>query len=62
MTLAGMPLAEPLGDENVDRLPEQFLAWIPKEPLGLRIHEHDGAVRVDDDHCVGRRFEQPAKQ
>ena len=49
-------------DEHFNQLPKQLFTRITEELLGLGIHQHDGSAFVDDDHRVGRRFQQSAKQ
>src|SRR6266545_1934031 len=52
--------AEALGDEDFDRLADQFLAHIAKETLRLSIDEHDAPVLADDYHRIRRGVQQPA--
>ena len=48
-----------VGDQDLHRLPDQFLPVIPEQPLGLRVDQGDPAVILDADHRVRCRFQQP---
>jgi hypothetical protein len=50
-----------LGDEQLDPLPDQLLAAVAEQLLGLRVDQQDTAVAVDDHHRVRRRLEQTAE-
>ncbi len=52
---------EALGNEDFDRLAEQFMASVAKEFLGLGIDEDDPAIFIDDHDRVGGGFEQSAE-
>ena len=47
-----------VGHEDLDRRPEQLVAQVPEEPLGLRVDEADHALPVDADDRVGGRLQQ----
>ena len=49
------------GDQGLDRLPDQLLAPVSEELLGLRVDERDTAVGADHDHGVGCGLEEVAK-
>src|SRR5689334_10065841 len=53
-----VPVAEPLGQQHLDRLADELLPVPAEERLGLAVDEHDAPVPVDDDHAVGGRLEQ----
>src|SRR4029077_11949673 len=53
--------AEPLGNEDFDRLAQQFLARVAKELLSLGIDEDDPAILVNNYDGIGSGFEQSAK-
>jgi hypothetical protein len=55
---AGVTTPESLRYQDFKRLPKQLIAAVPEEPLGLRIHQHDAAQRVDDHDRVGDELEQ----
>src|SRR5581483_9293084 len=52
--ITGMRVAQALGQQTLDRLPEQFRAPVAEERLELAVHEHDASLLVDHDHR-GRR-------
>src|SRR5439155_12200546 len=56
--VAGMLAAKTLRDQNLDFLAEELLAGITEQLLGLRVHEHDAAITIDNDDGVGRGFQQ----
>ncbi len=47
-------------DDRLDLLPQQFVAAVPELPLRLKVQQNNVAVPVHHDHCVRRRFQQPA--
>ena len=59
--VGGVRGAEPLRDEGLDALPEQLLAGVAEELLGLGVHEDDLPAPVGDHHRVGRRLEEAAE-
>ena len=48
-------------DQHLDALAQQFGAGIAEELFGLSVHQRDFSLVVDDDHRVGRGFEQRAE-
>src|SRR5438445_371064 len=50
--------AEPLGHEDLDRASKQLLTLVAEEPFGLRVHEDDLPLAIDDHDGIGRRLEQ----
>src|SRR5262245_64814391 len=50
--------AETLGQENLERLPENLIACIAEHALRRRIDERDPAVAVDQHDALRRRFEK----
>ena len=59
--VAGVPAAETLGDQHLDRPAEQLAPRIPEQPLGLGVHQDDLALAIDDDHGVRCGLQQPAE-
>ena len=57
-----MVLTETLRHKDLDRFSQKFLAPIAEQSLCLGIHQHDSSRLVDDDHRIGRRFQEPAEQ
>ena len=53
--------AEPLGHQDLDLPPQQLLAGVAEERLGLGVDQDDPAGRVDDHHRVGGRLQEPAE-
>jgi hypothetical protein len=53
-----MPAGKARRNQYVDRLADQFLPLVPKEPFGLAIDQQHPAVAVRDDHRVGRRVKK----
>src|SRR4029450_5036791 len=51
--------SEPIGDEDFDRVSEEFRAPIAEDPFRLRVDQDDVAALVDDDNSVRRRFQEP---
>jgi hypothetical protein len=47
-----MSIAEPLRDQQLDGLPEEFVALEPEHALSLGVHHLDRALRVDHHHRV----------
>ncbi len=56
-TMAGVDGAEPLGDKQLDGIPQQLIPGVPEQPLRLGVHQCDAAVAVYDDHGIGHRLE-----
>ena len=56
---AGMGGLDGVGDQDLDRLPGQFLARVPEQPLGLGVHQHDPPAGVHAHRRVRRRLQQP---
>ena len=48
-----------VGDQDLDRLPGQFLARVPEQPLGLGVHQHDLPTGVHAHRRVRCRLQQP---
>jgi hypothetical protein len=61
VAVSAVPLAEPVGQQDLDPLPEQLGARVPEHGLGERVDQDDGAGAVDDHDGVGCRLEEPAK-
>ena len=53
--------AEALGHQHLDLLADEVGAGVAEQRLGLGVDQDDGALPVDDDHGVGRRFEEHAE-
>jgi hypothetical protein len=51
-----MLLSIPLRHQQLDRLPQEFIAGESKEFLGLSVNQDDPAFGVDHQHSVGGRF------
>jgi hypothetical protein len=60
-TQDGMPGLDSVRDQDLHRLPGQFLTRVPEQPLRLGIHQHDQAIGVHADRRVRRRLQQPGK-
>src|SRR6185295_11971443 len=56
--VSGVAGAKPLRNQDLDRLPDQLLARIAEDPLGLAVDADDLAVGTDDDHRVGGCLQQ----
>ena len=54
-----MVLAEPLGNQLLDRHAEQLLTRIPEQSLGKMIDDDDIARPIDDDERIGCGFQKP---
>jgi hypothetical protein len=54
--LVGGP--EPLRDQQLHRLADQFLSLVTKETNGLGVDQHDPALLVNDDHRIGSRLQE----
>jgi len=57
-----MGTPQPFWHEDVDRLAEQFVASVPKQPLRLSVHQHDRAGLLHDSHRIWHCFEQRAER
>ena len=53
---------EPVGHQDLHRLPDQLGPLVAEEPLDLGVDQHDDAVAVDDDHAVGSGLEQATEE
>src|ERR1700730_19152001 len=60
--LSKMVLTETPRHKDLDRFSQEFLTPIAEQSLCLGIHQHDSSRLVDDDHRIGRRFQEPAEQ
>src|SRR5436309_3052897 len=49
---------EALRNQDLNRLPHQFFARVPKQPLRLRVDQDDLALSIDDDNGIGCGFQQ----
>src|SRR5258708_15781240 len=56
--MSWVPLAKPLGYEQLDPLTDHLLAAIPEDLLGLRVHENDSAILAHNHHRIWRRLEK----
>jgi hypothetical protein len=56
-----MGVPDCVGDQHLHRLPGQFVAPVPEQPLGLGVDQHDPPITVDADHGVRRRLQQAAE-
>src|SRR6476646_2066495 len=61
-SLSRVSLAEPLGNQNLDRFAQQFGAAVPKEFLNLSVNFADFSLVVTYDDGVGREFKQFLEQ
>ena len=48
----------PLGHEDLYRIAQQVHALVTEEPLGLRVHQHDPPLAIDDHDGVRGRLQQ----
>src|SRR5258706_8960834 len=53
-----VPLAKPVGHEQLDPLTDHLLAAVSEDLLGLRVHEHNSAILVHNHHRVWRRLQK----
>ena len=56
-----VPGSEPLGHQHFDGLFEQLRAHVSEQAFGLRVHQNDLSRAVDNNHGVGRGFQQSAE-
>ena len=56
--MADVPLAQLLGHQHFHGLADHLVAGIAEQVFGLLIDQTDQAVAADDDHRVGRGFQQ----
>src|SRR2546421_11954981 len=56
--ITGMLPAETFRHKNFNLSSKQFLALVTEDFFGLRIHQHDRSLAVDDDNGIGSGFEQ----
>ncbi len=61
LAVSDVPVAKPLGHQQLDTLAEQFLAAVAEEFLGLRVDQHDRPVAVDHHQSIGSQLDQAAK-
>ena len=54
----GVDAAEPLRDQGLDRLAEQFFSRVPEQGLGLGVDEHDVPIGADSDDRIGGELEE----
>ena len=47
---------ESIGDQELERTPEQLLAGVSEQRLGRAVHQPDHSARVDQQHRMGRSF------
>ena len=61
---AALRVARPdgVGDEQLDRLADEFAAGVAEQPLGLGVDEHDLAAGVDPDDRVRRSLQQADRE
>jgi hypothetical protein len=55
--MADMSGTKTIGDEKLDRLPDQLVARVTKDLLGLKVDELDLSVGAGNDHRVWRSIE-----
>lgn len=60
--LSKMVLTETLRHKDLSRFSQEFLTPIAEQSLCLGIRQHDSSRLVNDDHRIGRRFQEPAEQ
>src|SRR5438132_899901 len=60
-TMLRVPGSEPLGHQHFDGLFEQLRAHVSEQAFGLRVHQNDLSRAVDNNHGVGRGFQQSAE-
>ena len=53
-----MLITQGLGHQHLDRTADQRLPLVAEHALGLGVDQFDHALAVDDDHRIGRCFEQ----
>src|SRR6266540_2143982 len=58
----GVDAADPLGDQQLDRLAFELPAAVAEQPLGLGVDQADAPVAADPDDGVGGRLQQPTEQ
>jgi hypothetical protein len=54
-------VASPVSTFLIRDAPEQFLTAETEQPFGLCVHEDDRAGLIDNDHRIGRSFEEAAE-
>ena len=57
-----MPGPDGVGDQDLHRGTDEFLAGVPEQALGLGVHQDDAPVAGHAHHRVGRRVEEPDQQ
>src|SRR5258708_32219556 len=60
--MVAMLVPEPLRDEHLDGLAEEFVAMVAEQLLCLGIDQYDAAVGAHDNHGVRRGVQQTAKE
>jgi ribonuclease HIII len=53
-----MLLSKAVRDKHFEALVEKLIALIPEQLLRLRIYEYNLALRIDDNHRIGRSIEE----
>src|SRR5260370_488332 len=56
--MSWVPLAKPLGYEQLDPLTDHLLAAIPEDLLGLRVDDLDSPVAIHNHHRVGSSIQK----
>src|SRR5256885_12910866 len=59
--MSNMPSTEALWQQYLNRLVQQFIPTITKQPLGLSVDEHDSAFWVDDYHGIRSELQEAPK-
>jgi hypothetical protein len=57
----GVHGTDPVRDQQLDRLPDQFGPAVPEQPLSLGIDQADPPILGNPDDRVRRRFQQAAE-
>src|SRR5204863_3520820 len=60
-SVAGMALAQPVGDEELNRLAEQLIARVAEQSLDLAVDEDDLSGAIDHHHAARRRLDHRAE-
>lgn len=61
LAVAPVGAAQAVGYEDLHRAAQQFLPGVAEHQLGLRVEQNDLAARVDHQHGVGGKFDDPAE-
>src|SRR5690349_16934490 len=59
--MAGVQIAIALGNEAFDRATDQLRAGVAEQLLNLCVDQRYAAFHINDDHGVGRGFQQRSK-